>query len=146
MMALDTDKDGRISRAEAQAGEARVAERFDEMDVNKDGYVDRSDMQARVAQRRGECFAKADTDKNGQLSRAEFDKMGDVCGGMQAGGPRGLPRNNPNPATSPSSLSRSRRSTSTSFLKRSSRIARSSGSSCAASGSAGFHHGGRICA
>ena len=72
------------------------------MDFNKDGYLDRSDMQARVAQRRGECFAKADADKNGQLSRAEFDRMGEACGRMQAGGiPRGLPRNNPNPGPFP---------------------------------------------
>ena len=80
MMAVDADKDGRISRAEAQAAQAKHAGRFDEMDVNKDGYLDRTDRQARVAQRRGECFAKADADKNGQLSRAEFDKMREVCG------------------------------------------------------------------
>jgi Ca2+-binding EF-hand superfamily protein len=80
MRAADTDKDGRISRAEAQAAHAKAAGRFDQMDVNKDGYLDRSDMQARIAQRRGECFVKADTDRNGQLSRAEFDRMGEACG------------------------------------------------------------------
>ncbi len=85
MRGLDADKDGRISRAEMQAGEAKWAERFDRMDVNKDGYLDRADRQARVAARRAECFAKADTDKNGQLSRAEFDKMGEVCGRPQGG-------------------------------------------------------------
>jgi len=94
MRGLDTDHDGRISRAEMQAGEAKWAERFDRMDVNKDGYLDRADMQARMAERRAECFAKADTDKNGQLSRAEFDKMGEACrrpqgrvGRMAHGGP-----------------------------------------------------------
>ena len=80
MMAADTDKDGRISRAEAQAMQAKAGDRFDAMDFNKDGYLDRADMQARMAQRRGECFAKADADRNGQLSRAEFDKMREVCG------------------------------------------------------------------
>lgn len=85
MHGLDADKDGRISRAEMQAGEKLRTERFERMDVNKDGYIDRADRQARVAQRRGECFAKADTDKNGQLSRAEFDKMGEACGRSHGG-------------------------------------------------------------
>jgi len=80
MRAADTDKDGRISRAEAQAAHARAGDRFERMDFNKDGYIDRGDMQARVAQRRSECFAKADADRNGQLSRAEFDRMGEACG------------------------------------------------------------------
>ena len=99
MMAADTDKDGRISRAEAQAAQAKAGDRFEKMDVNKDGYLDRADMQARMAQRRGECFAKADADKNGQLSRAEFDKMGAACGPMHGGGR--MPRNNPNPGPLP---------------------------------------------
>ena len=96
LKALDTDKDGRISRAEAQAAQAKSAERFDERDVNKDGYLDRADMQARMAQRRGECFAKADADNNGQLSRAEFENA--HCGGGVAGR---MPRNNPNPGPLP---------------------------------------------
>ena len=85
MRAADTDKDGRISRAEALAAHAKAGDRFEQMDFNKDGYIDRADMQARVAQRRGECFGKADTDRNGQLSRAEFDKMGEACGAMRGG-------------------------------------------------------------
>lgn len=80
MRALDTDGDGRISRAEMQAGKAGMDEHFERMDVNKDGYIDKADRQARLAERRAECFAKADTDKNGQLSRAEFDRMGEACG------------------------------------------------------------------
>lgn len=85
MRAADTDNDGRISRAEAQAAHAKAGERFEQMDFNKDGYIDRADMQARMAQRRGECFGKADTDRNGQLSRVEFDKMGETCGPMHGG-------------------------------------------------------------
>lgn len=85
MSALDTDGDGRISRAEMQAGKAGMDQHFDRMDVNKDGYIDRADRQARMAQRRSECFTKADTDNNGQLSRAEFDKMGQACGHRQGG-------------------------------------------------------------
>lgn len=69
---LDTDKDGRISRAEAAADE-KFASRFDALDLNKDGFVDRADHEARSKQRRAEWFAAADTDKDGKLSRAEFD-------------------------------------------------------------------------
>lgn len=101
MLAADTDKDGRVSRAEAQAAQAKFGDRFEQMDVNKDGYLDRADMQARFAQRRGECFAKADADKNGQLSRAEFDRMGEACAPMHGGGAKRLPRNNPNPGPLP---------------------------------------------
>lgn len=69
---LDTDKDGRISKAEAQA-DPRFAARFDKLDVNKDGYVDKVDFQARFQQARDAWFAKADTNHDGMLSKAEFD-------------------------------------------------------------------------
>ena len=72
MKALDTDNDGRISRAESQAGQRKAAERFDTMDVNKDGYVDRADMQARVAQRKAEFFTGGDANRDGLLTRDEF--------------------------------------------------------------------------
>ena len=101
MIAADTDKDGRISRAEADAANAKASERFEQMDVNKDGYLDRSDREARSAQRRAECFGKADADKNGQLSRAEFDRMGESCGPMRDGIGKRQPRNNPNPGPFP---------------------------------------------
>jgi Ca2+-binding EF-hand superfamily protein len=70
---LDTDKDGRISRAEATAGEGRLASRFDQMDANRDGFIDRVDHQARAKQRTDAWFAKADADQDGKLSRAEVD-------------------------------------------------------------------------
>ena len=73
MTKLDTDKDGRISRAESAAGEGKLASHFDKMDVNKDGYIDRADRELRAKQRTDEWFAKADTDKDGKLSRAEVD-------------------------------------------------------------------------
>lgn len=72
MKALDTDNDGRISRAEMQSGQRMAAERFDKMDVNKDGYVDRADAQARAAQQRAEFFTGADTNRDGRLTRNEF--------------------------------------------------------------------------
>ena len=73
MMKLDSDQDGRISRAEAAAGDGKMAPRFDQMDANKDGFIDRADHELRARQRSDEWFAGADTDKDGKLSRAEMD-------------------------------------------------------------------------
>ena len=78
LRALDTDGDGRISRAEA-AARPDVAQRFDQLDANRDGFLERSDFQARKARSRGECFARADADGNGQLSRGEFDAAQAQC-------------------------------------------------------------------
>lgn len=72
LRALDTDKDGRISRVEAQAAKGPMAGRFDEMDANRDGYLDRSDMQARMTARRAEFFTGADANRDGRLTRDEF--------------------------------------------------------------------------
>jgi Ca2+-binding EF-hand superfamily protein len=87
MTRLDTDKDGRVSRAESAAGEAKLASHFDKMDVNKDGFIDRADHEARAKQRTDEWFAKADTDKDGKLSRAEVDASHALR--MEHRGPRG---------------------------------------------------------
>ncbi|SBV51972.1 hypothetical protein XBLMG947_2762 [Xanthomonas bromi] len=72
MARLDTNKDGRINREEAKA-DPKFAARFDQMDVNKDGFVDGADRALRMQQHRDAWFAKADTDKDGKLSKAEFD-------------------------------------------------------------------------
>lgn len=69
---LDTDKDGRISRAEAAAA-PKLAERFAQMDANKDGYLDRADREARMQERRAKWFSDADSNRDGQISRAEYD-------------------------------------------------------------------------
>lgn len=69
---LDADKDGRISRAEA-ARAPRMAEHFAMLDVNKDGFLDPADRQQRMQQHRAEWFKAADSNNDGQLSRAEFD-------------------------------------------------------------------------
>ena len=42
---LDTDGDGRISRAEAQAS-PRLAQHFDEIDANKDGFITPDELAA----------------------------------------------------------------------------------------------------
>ena len=101
---LDTDADGRISRAEFDAGRAARArmaghpERkrehahtpadFAALDANRDGYIVRSEVTAyhermrpqREAERKArfdERFTAADINKDGKLSRLEVDeKMG----------------------------------------------------------------------
>ncbi len=52
---LDTDGDGRISKAEAQSA-PRLAEHFDALDANKDGFVTAEEMKA--AHARNERAAK----------------------------------------------------------------------------------------
>lgn len=78
MQQLDTDHDGRISSKEATA-KPEMAQRFTQLDSNHDGFLDRSDFQAHKQHMRDECFAKADADKNGQISRAEFDATQKEC-------------------------------------------------------------------
>ncbi|MBO9738673.1 EF-hand domain-containing protein [Xanthomonas axonopodis pv. begoniae] len=85
MAKLDTNKDGRISREEAKA-DPKFAARFDQMDLNKDGFVDRADRELRMQQHRDAWFAKADTDKDGKLSKAEFDAASKWRGGHGPGG------------------------------------------------------------
>ena len=83
-----------MDRAEFAAGQAKSAERFDQLDVNKDGYIDSADRELRAKQRTDEWFAKADTDKDGKLSRAEVDAS--RAQRMEHRGPRG-----PMPAEKP---------------------------------------------
>src|SRR5690606_276918 len=82
---LHADTDGRTSKAEA-AAEPKFAGRFAKMDVNGDGFVDRADFQARMEQRRGECFDKADLNHDGKLSRVEYSGMHEACGWGQRHG------------------------------------------------------------
>ena len=90
MNRLDTNQDGRISRAEVTAGQARFAERFDAMDVNKDGFIDKADRELRIKQRTDAWFAAADTDKDGKLSRAEFDAAKEKQRAGRGQHPRGI--------------------------------------------------------
>ena len=70
MMAMaDTNKDGKISKAELTAG---LEGRFAKMDVDKDGKLTQQDRDAMRAQRTDNRFARLDADKNGQVSKAEF--------------------------------------------------------------------------
>ncbi len=72
MLRLDTDGDGRVTRAEYNI---QSATRFAGMDANRDGTVDATEMAAmpgggRMAGRMG---GRADADGSGTLTRAEFD-------------------------------------------------------------------------
>jgi Ca2+-binding EF-hand superfamily protein len=74
----DTNGDGTITRAEAQA---RAQQMFAMMDANKDGKLDQADRDARM----NAMFDRLDTDKNGQISRAEFAAAHSGPGGMHEG-------------------------------------------------------------
>jgi catechol 2,3-dioxygenase-like lactoylglutathione lyase family enzyme len=85
-----TNKDGKLSKDELAAWhKAKMAE-GGRMRGHDAGYKDPEDMTTRRAQRREECFNKADTNHDGQLSRDEFNKMGEVCG-MGHGGRGHMP-------------------------------------------------------
>lgn len=74
---MDTDKSGKISKAEAQANDPTLLEHFDQMDANHDGQLTRAEIRNALAsaEKRQRQFvqnlAKADADKNGKLSREE---------------------------------------------------------------------------
>jgi len=55
---LDTDRNGSLTKAEADAGREQVREKF---------------VERRVERRADHTFEQLDTDRNGSISRAEFD-------------------------------------------------------------------------
>ena len=74
---LDTDADGAISRDEAKS-HPWLAEKFDTVDANKDGRLEKGELAAQreahhadMKVRGEERWKAADTDGNGNLSRAE---------------------------------------------------------------------------
>lgn len=89
---LDTDGDGRLSRAEVDAAKAgregrpnRLAEHFAAIDANRDGFVVRSELhawhqaqrpqrEAQMRKRLDERFAAADLNGDRKLSRVEVDE------------------------------------------------------------------------
>ena len=99
---LDTDKDGRISRAEFATGQAAMAQRkaahpqragkvahapvdFAAIDTNRDGYLVRTELRAHHERMRPQHeaarkarfdakFTEADLNRDGKLSRVEVDE------------------------------------------------------------------------
>ncbi len=79
----DKNHDGRLTLDEAKAGMPRVATNFAVLDSKKAGYLTKEQVvagakiaaQQRVAQmrqRNAQAFAKADTNRDGKLTQAEF--------------------------------------------------------------------------
>jgi hypothetical protein len=76
--ALDTDGDGSLSRAEAEAGAPGLARNFERFDKDGDGRLTREEIQAQRAQMReqararaDERWAQADTNGDGAIDLAE---------------------------------------------------------------------------
>ena len=76
----DTDGDGKLSQAEAQAGMPRLGERFAVLDGDGDGFISASDVRGHAAAGMGRGgsdrkarLAEADSDGDGQLSQAEVE-------------------------------------------------------------------------
>ena len=84
LLQFDANADGKITRAEMDAG---LKSRFADFDTNNDGTATRDEMKASMEARRAKMeaarFGALDTDKNGQLSLAEFTAA--------RGGPKGGP-------------------------------------------------------
>ena len=71
LKAADTNGDGMISRAEAQAL-PRLAERFDAVDSNRDGQITRDELRfARAQAMRAGMVRHLDKDGDGKVSKAE---------------------------------------------------------------------------
>lgn len=76
---MDAPREGRrmaapMTRADV---EAKVKDRFAKMDLNRDGAVTKEEVgqmrEQRREERRDRAFAMLDTDRNGSISRSEFD-------------------------------------------------------------------------
>lgn len=75
VMMADTNKDGKLTRAEVTAAADQA---FAKMDLNKDGKVTKEEREALRQQRFDARFAEMDTDRNGQISKAEFQVSRDA--------------------------------------------------------------------
>lgn len=67
---LDTDGDGRISKAEA-ATAPRLAQHFDQIDANHDGFLTQEEIRAAHQAMRVAHWKRIDTDGDGKISLAE---------------------------------------------------------------------------
>jgi uncharacterized low-complexity protein len=82
MEKVDTDKDGKVSRAEFTAAHADKAAKFDGMDTNKDGFIDAAEHKAHSEGKCGEGKCGADKKK----TDAKADHAEGKCGEGKCGG------------------------------------------------------------
>jgi Ca2+-binding EF-hand superfamily protein len=77
--ALDTDKDGKISKAEFEANQPQ---RLKAADANKDGTVTEKEFENFVVkqakERAGQMFARLDTNKDGKIDDADAKQIADT--------------------------------------------------------------------
>jgi Ca2+-binding EF-hand superfamily protein len=72
---VDTDKDGKISKAEFDAEGTKL---FAKLDGNSDGKIEGTEMpQRHWARFRGHMFDQIDADHDGQVTKAEFQAAGE---------------------------------------------------------------------
>jgi Ca2+-binding EF-hand superfamily protein len=72
---VDTDKDGKISKAEFDAEGSKL---FARLDDNGDGKISENEMpQRHWARFGGQMFDRMDADKDGKVTKAEFQAAGD---------------------------------------------------------------------
>ena len=81
---LDTNKDGRISKTEAEKAKRKMlARNFDLIDINKDGFIEKEELEnlsnmvesARAGMPNPELIINfIDTDKDGMISKTEASK------------------------------------------------------------------------
>jgi hypothetical protein len=98
MMAADTDGDGRIAKAEAQAmGRGGGDRMFDMADTNHDGYLDKAEIQAALTQR----FQRMDSNGDGIVTPDERAAQRGMRGGPRGhrGGDAMQPASPPAPGT-----------------------------------------------
>lgn len=82
MEKVDTDKDGKVSRAEFTAAHADKADKFDSMDANKDGFIDAAEHKAHSEGKCGEGKCGADKKKTDAKAEHAEGKCGEgKCGG-----------------------------------------------------------------
>jgi len=67
----DADGNGTVTRAEAQAGATAM---FVKMDANGDGKLDATDRAAKRAEMQAQAFERLDANKDGNVSKAEWDQ------------------------------------------------------------------------
>jgi Ca2+-binding EF-hand superfamily protein len=72
---VDTDKDGKISKAEFDAEGSKL---FAKLDQNSDGKISESEMpQRHWARFGGKMFDRMDADQDGKVTKAEFEAAGE---------------------------------------------------------------------